>query len=111
MRLPRRLAVRVRARNRRHRCYELAVRGVMLDPSWVLCHGLKWTRVYGERQLIAHAWLARGDLVYDPALDAMFDRTEYTAAGERYYTAAQAASLMAASGVYGPWTDDERATV
>ncbi len=70
--------------------------------GWRLIHGA----VVSLRQ-IGHAWLVRGDEVYDPVLDQTFSVTEYEvryeARVDRMYERADALALAEGSGHSGPW--------
>lgn len=91
---------RVRARNRQGRCFELSLKGQLLDPSWTLVHG----SIFGW---IGHAWLIKDGTVYDPVLDQYLTQIENgqmrEAVVERTYQLKEAAGLCASAGHYGPW--------
>jgi hypothetical protein len=94
---------RRRYRLRSGRCYELAGKYLLDDPTWTLVHGT----ARGRDGRIGHAWLVRGDTVYDATLDKSFARADYVA---RYaanevttYRAIEAARAMLVSGHWGPW--------
>jgi hypothetical protein len=90
------------------RCYELAF-AYLLDSvegsDWALVHGD--TRVTPEP--IGHAWLRRGNTIFDPVANLYFSVDEYRAlSGAREharYSRVQAAKVMVALNHYGPWGD------
>lgn len=93
---------RVRARDRTHRCYELAGKGQQRDPSWTLVHGT-------IRGWIGHAWLEKDGAVYDAVLDRFMSVEQYVeefgAKVERRYSRKEAAHeiLSAQRLTWGPW--------
>ena len=83
---------RIRARNRRKRCYELAGRGICESDcaeSLLLVHGVVRDPQVGAYD---HAWLLdpKTSCVYDPVIDRCFTAAEYEkqmfARAERTYT-------------------------
>ena len=91
---------------RQGRCFELASRGLLDEHDgggWRLVHGTVDSR--GHR--IDHAWLVRGDEVYDPVLNRVFSVTEYEvryeAQAAREYERIDALALGAGTGHSGPW--------
>ena len=63
-------ATRIRPRARVHRCFELSARIQLDDPTWTLIHGTigGW---------IEHAWLRRGDVVYDAVCNESYTVEDY----------------------------------
>ena len=102
--------VRVNTRARWRRCYELSIKGQRKDPSWLLCHGTLLARrhAWSEPEHIAHAWLQRGDQVYDSFYDRVFTLAEYPGFVERAFSPQEVAALTATSGHFGPWSEAER---
>jgi hypothetical protein len=102
--------VRVLARTRVGRCFELAYRGLWQDESgkWQMVHG--YVRGPWGYQ-IEHAWLLRGDEVYDPVHDEVFTAAEYSAkyAAEpvRLFSLEEAAAMASKAGHYGSWIHEE----
>jgi hypothetical protein len=99
-----------RHRNRHGRCYEIA--GIaMLDlpenTEWRLCHGVKYHRVTGIVQplWIGHAWLARGDLIWDPVENRTYAADDYRCKVRASYTRAELCKHIAAGDTWGPWID------
>jgi hypothetical protein len=100
----RELSVRVRARDRRGRCYELSAKGQLRDPSWTLVHGWKLTLAYDGPCHIQHAWLERDGQIYDPAMDMLFESADdHGGIAVRRFNAQDTALSLAVSGVYAPW--------
>lgn len=95
-------------RNRPGRCYELAFAYLLNSVE-----GSDWTLVHGETNVsdepIGHAWLRRGDAIFDPVPDRYYGVNEYSAlSGAREhvrYTRVEAAKVMVAISHYGPWAD------
>ncbi len=54
----------LREHHRKGRCFELAGKGLLRDPTWTLVHG--WVSAGIPRLLTAHAWLQKEGYVYDP---------------------------------------------
>ncbi len=102
------LPVRVRARHRQGRCYELAGKGIIKDGAdeWALVHGTLQTPNLGP---MPHAWCERRGFVYDPVLDSVYDATEYAARWQAVvharYDRLTACRLVGATGSWGPWHD------
>lgn len=97
-------AMRVRARSRIGRCYELAWKGIMRCPEATLVHGI----VRGPcDSRIEHAWLMVDDSVYDVTDDRVFSWQEYrdrfAAVVTSRYSLREAARNAADSGHSGPW--------
>ena len=95
-----------RIRKRTGRCYELALKGVLQAPEWILVHG----EVRGpEGQRIGHAWLEgpSSDTVYDAVCDAVCSREAYLThfAGVELarYTCKEASANVVQQSHYGPW--------
>lgn len=88
------------AHSRLHRCFELALTCAQEDPSWTLIHGVIHAR-------IAHAWVRKGDWLYDPVKDISMSVVEYEricqAKEERAYTAKDASAMAWRTGHWGPW--------
>lgn len=99
-----RLEVKVRG----GRCYELAARGQLNAPSWVLVHG----EVTFSSVRLAHAWLETARMVYDSTLDKKFGKLEYRSRFHSLafhrYDAKEAAKLMARHRDYGPWDSSSK---
>ena len=107
----------LRPRKRSGRCYELALKYLMASPDeegWHLVHGdvNLCGLVDGDAtgsQRAGHAWLVRGDTVYDTTLDQTFSVTTYEQIMEAVrfaeYTKLEAAQEMSKSGHSGPWDD------
>jgi len=103
----------LKVRRRLGRCFELAGRGQqMVDPTWTLVHG-RIAAVPGL--LVAHAWLEKRGVVYDPVLDRLMPARQYardqSAVIERRYSFWQAVKASHASGHWGPWHPCETITV
>lgn len=91
-------------------CYEFACNKVVMEPlePWTLVHGI----VIGQGKLagvkIGHAWLERGDRVYDPYV-GWFDLDDYYKIGQieyvRRYTADEARQNAMTHRHYGPWDE------
>ena len=113
-------------RTRLSRCFELAYLTLMdapADSDWRLVHGTakfdneriisdclrRENRTYDSETRIAHAWLRRGSLVYDPALDLLLDSDAYEATlgavEAAVYTRREAAELAAAHRNKGAWVE------
>jgi|SRR5829696_5245350 len=114
----------VRARRRKGRCYELALKALNSKEAsgFLLVHG----QCRGPNDSrVGHAWLfdPENDLVYDPVLDRWFSEAGYrdfvAAVPERMYTLEQAlkAALAASPSTrsaarppmvhVGPWHDSD----
>lgn len=99
---------RIRARSRQKRCYELAGRGQMRAPDWLLVHGtVTWDLGDGTYVRFPHAWLELNAVVYCPTVDKFFSKKDYRrihrARPWRRFTSLQAARMMLKHGVYGPF--------
>ena len=98
---------RVPARKRKGRCYELALRGALLDgaSNWRVVHG-EVLMADGETRM-GHAWLQAEERVYDPVLDRCFSWSAYSARYKAVAFGSWAPQEMAAQvdieGNYGPW--------
>jgi hypothetical protein len=94
------------ASSRLHQCFPLAVMCLQKDPSWSMVHGV----VYGG---VAHAWLRKGEWIYDPVKDISMSVGEYErthqAKAERSYTALEATSMSSRTGHWGPWHPESAA--
>ena len=102
---------RVRARNRRKRCYELAGRGICENDAaqaLLLVHGVVRNPKLGA---YPHAWVLdpATRCVYDPVLDRCFTESEYkeqmSAHAERTYSYAEVCKITGALEHWGPWHD------
>lgn len=95
---------RVRARTRKHRCYELAFKGMLASPEWTLVHGTIQAVPWADL-LIGHAWLEHDGQVYDAVEDKFYSVADYqriwSAQVTRRYTLKEACTL--AEKWYGPW--------
>jgi hypothetical protein len=91
---------RIRARTRARRCYELAARGLLQDPSWRLVHGT-------NLGMAGHAWLTKDGIVYDAVRDQYMAADVYAqkrgAVAERHYGPNEAAEQVCLAGHWGPW--------
>ena len=91
-------------------CYSLAGMGAMLHPSWTLVHGMGRETGGG---ITGHAWLQRGDWVFDAVLDRAFELSEYLprfrAVALGQWQGAQVAAAQAQHGHWGPWQDQDEA--
>jgi hypothetical protein len=102
------LSVRIRAKDRSGRCYELAGKGLLNDDAdeWTLVHGVLQTPNLG---LMPHAWLERGDVAYDPVLDSIYTQdyyyTRWQAVVHARYSRVEMAKAVADSGKWGPWLE------
>lgn len=96
-------ASKYRPRKRQGRCYELAFKFLMDDPTWTLVHG----RVDSSGAVIGHAWLERDGWVFDPVLNRtlLWDdfATRHRAARLASFNGPDAARRALASGHSGPW--------
>ena len=102
-------ARRFRPRRRQGRCYELAWKYLMWDDrfaDWSLVHGEIISPI-GDDKPMGHAWLALGDLVYDPVHAMQFNALAYTAkyaaVAIARYTRRDALGLGEETGHFGPW--------
>jgi hypothetical protein len=100
---------RIRAKKRVGRCWELAARALLRLPaatSWRLVHGIV-TGPGGVR--MGHAWLARGDQIWDAVRADFFLAADYLTLGEAAIIAEYSRREMAAEVSrhrhYGPWID------
>lgn len=95
---------RIRPRNRQHRCFELAGRYQLDDPTWTLVHGVIESEIRGIP--IAHAWLKRDGWVFDPVRNESMPESEYLdrfAASEvGAFSSREAARKTAELGYWGP---------
>lgn len=91
-----------RIKNRAGRCYELACKGLMRAPDWLLVHGR-----YGHDVSLGHAWLLREGQIFCPTYDRLFEEQLYyafaNAVPEVTYTHVDAAVNIVRQGHYGPW--------
>ena len=98
-----------RIRKRDGRCYELALKAMLLEPEadrWTLVHGRVWRGIPGE--LIDHAWIELDDgRVYDPVKNTYMPGRQYRLMRKvvevRRYTKQEAMALCAEAKHYGPW--------
>jgi hypothetical protein len=100
----------VRARNRKHRCYELALKGILQEGAegFLLIHGRK---LLDDRIPISHAWLfdPTTKRIYDAVEDRWYPETEYPGVADCTYTMAEAAKLAVENNNSGPWHNEIRA--
>ena len=96
-------------RDRHGRCFELAYLTIAddsTDPEWRLVHGSVLFRTDGR---MGHAWLARGEFVYDPVLDRVFSwslfRESHGAVERIAYTRTEAVRRASESRHSGPWVE------
>ena|ERR1039458_1250582 len=97
-------------RKRQGRCYELALRVMLHEPSaerLTLVHG-RISQIKNDDYLIDHAWIELNDgRIYDPVLDKHTPQDEYVrtrgAVIERQYPRAEAIRVAVKTGHYGPW--------
>jgi hypothetical protein len=89
-----------RFRKRVGRCYELAYAYIRDSDD-----ASDWMIIHGETAQIptGHAWLRRGETVYDPVLDQYLSVDEYKATEHARYPKKEAIRLGIAQGHYGPW--------
>jgi hypothetical protein len=106
-------SVHIRTRgDRSGRCYELAGRGIIYatDDAWRLVHGTLRDPVRQRAERYPHAWLERGDAVYDPVLDRPYEREDYytrfNAVADRIFDKVQAAHMVHDFGHWGAWNTD-----
>ena len=96
-----------RIRKRQQRCYELSDRVILDNPSWILVH----LNVFNGAIRIDHAWLEKDGVVYDPVLDAFFDKMKLyaivTPKDIKKYNQKQAARIICGTKKHGPWYPDE----
>ena len=90
------------------RCFELAAKHLLDDPSWTLVHGYaQLVAAFPFR--MAHAWLEKGSRVYDPTrteeplMSLRRYRAKYRACAERRYRAREARKLLLTHEHFGPW--------
>lgn len=91
------------------RCFELAAKHLQKDPTWTLVHGYAQL-VEGLPLLMAHAWLEKGDTVYDPTrkeeeafMPARRYRARYRASARCRYRAKDLTKLLLTHKHWGPW--------
>ena len=108
-----------RIRKRLGRCYELAFKVIFQEADaerFTLVHGrvrpgfVHEHQVSGER--IGHAWIETAiDKVFDPVSGEHTSFDQYQrltrATVDRRYSRAEALRLVACTGHYGPWLEDE----
>jgi hypothetical protein len=101
------LPPRIRVRNRKGRCYELAARGILETgdgKNWTLVHGT----ITASDGIVGHAWLEQAGWAYDPVLDRLSQVSTYRmmrgAKTKRRYSAPEAAGMMVQHKSFGPWT-------
>ena len=97
----------IRPRSRAGRCYELAGRLQLDDPTWTLVHGE--CLMPGGDHHYGHAWLERDGWVHDATLDKSLLWSDYAARfGARrlaLFTPHDAAEAAGRCGHWGPWTN------
>lgn len=100
---------KLRHRKRSGRCYELCLTAVLRYPDWRLVHGsVDAPNARGAVDgRMAHAWMARGDVVYDQVLDKAFPRLQYlaavNAAVDAVYTWKEVNDMLHRFRHWGPW--------
>lgn len=63
---------------RQGRCYELAGRFVLDNEDWTLVHGITNPPVGPYQDTpYAHAWVEKGNIVYDPVFNTFYNKDEY----------------------------------
>lgn len=97
-----------RYRNRQGRCFELAGNCLMdSDESsdWRLVHG-EIDNLNSSRRM-THAWLRRGDLVYDPVLNEFHHEPRYArahnAVARATFSKSETAKMVLSQRHWGPW--------
>lgn len=89
-------------------CYEDAVHALMNQRDWLLVHGRPTLRRPPFVEF-GHAWLEKGDKVYDPSTGYRGARAGYYMLGNidhknnLVYTFDEARQFLLASEHYGPW--------
>ena len=97
-----------RVRTRRGRCYELALKGMMRSPRWLLVHGYFDCR----GAIVGHAWLLCEGKIFCPTMDRLFHEPTYYAKHQTVpivtYTVREAAKMAIRYKHYGPWIEAEK---
>ena len=80
--------------------------------DWRLAHGeVDCYDPASDSSRMGHAWLENEAEVFDPVTNRDFSRDDYYSLGRptnvRRYTVKEAAHLMAAEQIYGPWSAGE----
>jgi len=91
-------------------CYKKAMDSILFGKyrSWNVVHGIP-TLLGGpyQGQKYGHAWLEKGNTVYDPTMDIEVDKRVYYAMGQIKYTVTYTPMEARAKAVetmhYGPW--------
>jgi hypothetical protein len=96
-----------RFRKRVGRCYELAYAYIQDSDDASNCILVHGEAALGPDLVADHAWLRRGETVYDPVLDLYFGADEYAdhyrGDGTRSVQQERGYAGGAAQGHYGPW--------
>ena len=97
----------LRFRKRAGRCYEIAWKQLLSDERFA-----DWRLVHGEArgpedERIGHAWLEKGEELFDPVLNLFFAngeyRMRYAAVTLKAYDRLEAARIGATKEHFGPW--------
>ena len=101
---------RIRVRQRRGRCFELAIKSQKRDPTWTLVHGYVPLVISGitTKGRVGHAWLECEGMIYDPVRDKMLAQPQPAYIPLHRYTLEEACKMMLAQHppIYRPWEDD-----
>jgi hypothetical protein len=106
---------RLRPRNRAKRCFELAGRFQLDDPTWTLVHGIVCAENGTHLIRYAHGWLKRDQWVYDAVRDESFVADEYVtrfgAEEVGTYNSVAAAKAASTVGHWGPWVEYDSSVI
>lgn len=87
------------------KCYQLSWRWVTSHRDYKLVHG--YISKQGSDICIDHAWVEKGNEVYDPVMEKEFPKAVYytlfQAETAKVYSSSEASNMGAKTGVYGPW--------
>ncbi len=93
-------------KDRLGKCYQLSWQYVTKNSSYKLVHGYITDRVKTGRT-IDHAWVEKGNEVYDPVMDKRYPKQAYYGLfgveAEKVYNSKEALDLGSKYGHYGPW--------
>ncbi len=89
------------------KCYELSYKFATSNMDWDLVHGYITDRSGKTDRTIDHAWVERGNTVYDPVMDKEFDKRVYyglfgVEVAERYKRD-KVIDMALKKKTYGPW--------
>ena len=88
-------------------CYKEAVEFQILNPTWILVHGIVTGQMKIEGIKYGHAWCEKENIAYDPVADMYLSADVYRLVGQAYsvqeYSYTSAKEMMSEHGHYGPW--------